>query len=169
MTKSLKKYEKLSKILKYIFIDICHIDPQKYYILGSFSIREFRQINDLDINLDSSEFIKLSNATEKGFGQIEFYNNQIRWFFDLTKQYNELTSSDEKDFSIEAFMKDPKIGFPNDKFSLFNLIKNHGLDKDENNHQFFTLKYLLKWKKIMNRPKDQEDIKLIQTLIKDIK
>ena len=34
MSKSLKKYDKLSNILKYIFIDICKINPKKYYILG---------------------------------------------------------------------------------------------------------------------------------------
>ena len=63
-------------------------------------------------------------------------------------------------------MKDPKIGFPNDKFSLSNLTRGQGLDRDENNHQFLNFKYLLKWKKIMNRPKDQEDIKLITNIIK---
>lgn len=167
IAKTLEKYEKLSSILKYIFIDICKIDPKKYYILGSFAIREHRKINDLDINLDKDEFMKLEKATEKGFGRIEFYNNQIRWIFDLTKEYNKLTSSKEKDFSIEAFMKDPKVGFPNNKFSLSSLIKNKGLAKDKNNHQHFNLKSLLKWKKTMNREKDQEDIILIKKLIKN--
>ena len=165
--KTLKKYEKLSNILKYIFIDICKIDQKKYYILGSFSIRKYRKINDLDINLDKDEFMKLEKATKKGFGKIEFYNNQIRWFFDLTKEYNELTSSKENDFSIEAFMKDPKVGFPNNKFSLSNLRKNKGLSKDKNNHQFLNLLYLLKWKKTMNREKDQSDIILIRRLLKN--
>ena len=165
--KTLEKYEKLSNILKYIFIDICKIDPKKYYILGSFAIRDHRKINDLDINLDKDEFIKLERATKKGFGRIEFYNNQIRWFFDLTKEYNDLTSSKEKDFSIEAFMKDPKVGFPNNKFSLSSLIKNNGLAKDKNNHQHFNLKILLKWKKTMNREKDQPDIILIEKLLKN--
>ena len=67
--------------------------------------------------------MKLENAVKKGFGKIEFYNNQIRWIFDLTKEYNKLTKSREKDFSIEAFMKDPKIGFPNNSFSLSRLAK----------------------------------------------
>lgn len=166
MSKSLKKYEKLSNILKYIFIDICKIDQQKYYILGSFSIRQHRQINDLDINLDKDEFMKLEKAVKKGFGRIEFYDNQIRWFFDLTQEYNKLTSSTEKDFSIEAFMKDPKVGFPNNKFSLSYLRKNDGFDLDQNYHQFLNLVYLLKWKKTMNREKDQSDIKLIKELLK---
>jgi hypothetical protein len=167
ISKKLKKYEKLSNILKYIFINICKIDQKKYYILGSFSIRKYRKINDLDINIDKDEFMKLEKATEKGFGKIEFYNNQIRWFFDLTKDYNKLTLSKEKDFSIEAFMKDSKVGFPNNKFSLSSLRKNNGFDKDQNNHQFFNLVYLLKWKKTMNREKDQLDIKLIKELLKN--
>ena len=48
--------------------------------------------------------MKLSNAIEKIL-VIRFYNGQIRWF-DLTKEYNKLTSSKEKDF-LKAFMKDP--------------------------------------------------------------
>jgi hypothetical protein len=68
------------------------------------------------------------------FGKIKFYNNQIRWIFNLTKEYNKLTLSKETDFSIEAFMKDQKISFPNNKFSLYSLLKNKGLDKDKNNH-----------------------------------
>ena len=58
---------------------------------------------DLDINLDKDEFMKLSLAINKGFGKLEFYNNQIRWYFDLTKEYNKLTKSKEKDFSILIF------------------------------------------------------------------
>ena len=50
------KYEKLSSVLKYIFIDVCKIDQSKYYLLGSFALREHRKINDLDINLDKDEF-----------------------------------------------------------------------------------------------------------------
>lgn len=63
-------------------------------------------------------------------------------------------------------MKDPNIGYPTNLFSLSKLTKNKGFQKDDNNHQYFSLQYLLKWKKTMNRPKDQEDIKLIQKLLK---
>ena len=166
LSKKLKKYEILSNILKYIFIDICNINPKKYYILGSFSMREYRKINDLDINIDKDEFMKLEKATQKGLGKIEFYNNQIRWKYDLTKEYNKLTSSKESDFSIEAFMKDPKVGFPNNQFSLDSLKKSKGFSKDKNNHQFFNLRVLLKWKKTMNRDKDKSDISLIQDILK---
>ena len=38
-------------------------------------------------------------------GDLQFYNGQIKWFFDLTKEYNDLTGETEKDFSIEAFQK----------------------------------------------------------------
>lgn len=110
--------------------------------------------------------MKLNLAVNKGIGKLEFYNDQIRWYFDLTKEYNKLTKSREKDFSIEAFMKDPKIRFPNNSFSLSKLTKNKGFKRDYNKHQFFSLKSLLKWKKTMNRPKDQDDIKLIKNLLK---
>jgi hypothetical protein len=36
----LKKYEKLSRILYYIFVKICKIDQSKYYILGSYALRK---------------------------------------------------------------------------------------------------------------------------------
>jgi hypothetical protein len=162
----LKKYEKLSAILKYIFGDVCGIKQNKYYILGSYAIREHRTINDLDINLDNNEFLKLEEATKKGLGGIEFYNKQIRWFFDMTEEYNSMTNSKENDFSIEAFQKMPDDGFPNSNFSLNHLLSNNGLDVDPNGHQFFSLKTLLDWKKTMDRPKDQDDIKLISSILK---
>src|SRR6185312_12668528 len=118
ITGNTEKYQKLSDILKYLFVDIAGISQNKYYILGSYAIRQYRTINDLDINLDDQEFLKLENLTKKGFGHIEFYNAQIRWFYDLTQQYNELTHSNENDFSIEAFQKRPFDGFPDQRFSL---------------------------------------------------
>ena len=65
LNKKLKKHEKLSSILRYLFVDIAKISQDKYYILGSFSIREYRQISDLDINLDLNEFYKLEQLTKK--------------------------------------------------------------------------------------------------------
>ena len=161
----LKKYQKLSQILKYIFVDIAGINQKKYFILGSFSIREYRTISDLDINLDINEFTKLEKVVEKNMGKLEFYNGQIRWFYDMTAEYNKLTKSNENDFSIEAFQKLPNEGFPNNKFSQKYLTKNKLFDKDENGHQFFNLKTLLKWKITMNRPKNQDDIILIKSII----
>ena len=165
LDKKLKKYQKLSKILKYIFVDIAGINQKKYFILGSFAIREYRTINDLDINLDISEFNKLEKVVEKNMGVLQFYNGQIRWFYDMTSEYNKLTKSNESDFSIEAFQKSPEEGFPNNKFSQKYLKKNNLLDTDENGHQFFNLKTLLKFKLTLNRPKNQDDIVLIKSII----
>ena len=151
LNKKLNKYEKLSHILKYLFVDIANISQNNYFILGSYCIRKYRIINDLDINLDYDEFLKLQNLTEKNIGHIEFYNNQIRWIYDLTNEYNKLNNTDEHDFSIEAFQKKPTDGFPNNNFSLQNLKANNCLDRDQNGHQFFNLKTLLEWKIIMNR------------------
>ena len=163
---NLTKYEKLSKILHYLFIKISNISQNKYYILGSFAIRKYREINDLDINLDSIEFIKLEKVVKSGFGHIEFYSSQIRWYFDMTDDYNKLNDLNVNDFSIEAFCKLPDDGFPNEEFSLNYLFNNGGLDRDENGHQFFNLNTLLYWKKTMNRPKDTDDIILIEKILK---
>ncbi len=165
ITSKLKKYEKLSAILKYLFVDIAKISQDKYYILGSFSLREHRIISDLDINLDHDEFYKLENVTKKGMGNLEFYNGQIRWFYDLTKEYNKLTKENENDFSLEAFQKKPTEGFPDETYSLKNLRETKGLEKDSNGHQFFSLNTLLRWKKQMNRDKDKPDIEKIQELL----
>ena len=160
------KYEKLSKILYYLFVTLCKINQKKYFILGSYALREHRKINDLDINIDEKKFYKLSKLTEKNIGLIEFYNGQIRWFFDMTNEYNKLTGESENDFSIEAFQQNPLHGFPNNKFSLTLLIKNKGLNKDEYGHQYFNFDTLLKWKKTMKREKDKDDIILLNNLIK---
>jgi hypothetical protein len=162
---SLEKYEKLSAILKYLFVDIANISQDNYYILGSFAIRKERTISDLDINMDYNDFFKLKSLIDKSFGGLEIYNNQIRWFFDMTKLYNDLTNNNEPDFSIEAFQKNPNEGFPNEKFSLNYLKEHNGLDKDSFGHQFFKLETLLEWKQTMNRPKDQPDIDLIKKLL----
>jgi hypothetical protein len=161
----LEKYEKLSAILKYLFVDIAKISQDNYYILGSFGLRKYRIISDLDINLDYDEFLKLENVTEKGMGNLQFYHGQIRWFFDLTKEYNKLTREDEKDFSIEAFQKKPTEGFPDKTYSLSYLKEKGGLELDSNGHQFFNLNTLLRWKQQMNRDKDKPDIELIQKLL----
>ena len=165
INKKLKKHEKLSAILRYLFVDIAKISQDKYYILGSFSIREYRQISDLDINLDHNEFYKLEELTKKNIGKLEFYGGQIRWFADFTKEYNNLTNENELDFSIEAFQKKQTDGFPNKSFSLKALRDNNDFEKNEDGHQFFNLKTLLTWKLTMNREKDKIDIELINNIL----
>lgn len=158
---TLKKHEKLALILQ-IIIEYTQIKQNSYFILGSYALRELRTINDLDINMDYDEFKKLEKiANEEKIGIIEEYNNQIRWFYDLTQEYKKIDETAE-DFSIEIFQKKPIEGFPNENFSLKVLKKQHGLDKDMFGHQFFSLETLLNWKKTMNRPKDQPDIILIE-------
>lgn len=157
------KHEKLAEILKKI-IDACNIEPDSYFILGSYALREYREINDLDLNMDEKEFDKLVKCAP--YGKKEIYNNQIRWFFDLTDKYK-LIDPTSNDFSIEIFKKKPLDGFPNENYSLQRLKENNGLDKDKYGHQFFNLKTLLSWKKTMNRPKDQQDIIMIEKIIKD--
>ena len=159
------KEDKLAKILHYVFIKMCDINQAKYFILGSYAIRKQRTINDLDINLDHNEFLKLHLAVSRGFGHIEFYNNQIRWFFDLTSIYNRINKTKEKDFSIEAFQKERNTGFPTNTYSLSKLRRVKGLSIDKYGHQYFSLKTLLKWKQKMNHPKDLNDIEIIKSLL----
>ena len=155
---NLSKDEKLASILK-IIVDTTHIKPKSYMILGSYALRNYRTISDLDVNMDSDEFEKLKTLP---FGRIELYNNQIRWFYDMTDKYKMVDPSAE-DFSIEIFKKKPTEGFPNSDFSLEYLNNTNGLNTDKYGHQFFSMNTLLAWKKAMNRPKDLDDIKLIES------
>ena len=159
----LTKYQKLSDILK-IIIDYCDIDNNKYMIIASYGIRFYRQINDLDMNMESNEWIKLQKLVDLGIGIIETYNGQLRYFLNMTKEYQQIDPS-EKDFSIEIFKKEIDEGYPNSTFSIFYLLKHNGLERDENKHLYFNKKTLLRWKKIANRSKDQSDIKLLENLI----
>ena len=68
LNKKLNKHQKLSNILKYIFVDICKINQTKYMIIASYGLREYRHINDIDMNMDSNEFLKLEEATKLGLG-----------------------------------------------------------------------------------------------------
>lgn len=153
------KHVKLARILDDI-IEYFKIKRTKYYLLGSYALRESREISDLDIIMEQSEFDKLDDS----FGKIEQHNNQTRWFYDLTKAYQEVDEN-VKDFSIEIFRKSKDEGYPDNNFSLENLRKTKGLSTDEFDHQFMNLETLLQWKKRMNRPKDQDDIKMIEKLL----
>lgn len=159
ITRSITKHEKLAEILKLV-IDKCGIDQSKYFILGSYALREHRTISDLDISMFYKEFEKLYKL---GVGEFQLYNKQIRWFYDLTEKYKEVDPS-ATDFSIEVFRKCQDEGFPNENFSLGKLIEKKGLDVDKYGHQFFSLDTLLDWKTTMGRDKDTPDIELIKQI-----
>lgn len=163
ITSNESKHAKLARIL-HLIVNMCNIDPSNYFILGSYAIRQYRLINDLDVNMDYNEFIKLEKIQSE-LVKLEFYNGQIRWFLDLTTMYNVFNSTNENDFSIEIFQKDPSVGFPNDRYSLKKLSMNDNLIIDEYGHQFFNFETLLMWKKEMNREKDKPDIEILEKLI----
>ena len=71
------KYKRYD-ILKYLFVDIAGIDQSKYYILGSYSIRRHREINDLDIHLENIEFFRLKALLDKNIVRLDIYKDQIR-------------------------------------------------------------------------------------------
>ena len=161
---NLSKFQKLTDILK-ILIDYCDINNNKYMIIASYGIRFYRPINDLDMNMENDEWLKLQKLVDIGIGTIQTYNGQLRYFLDMTKKYQEVDPS-EKDFSIEIFKKEVGEGYPDSTFSISYLLANNGFERDENKHLFFNKNTLLRWKKIANRQKDQADIKLLENLIK---
>ena len=169
---NLTKHEKLSSILK-IIVDFAGVNQNFYYILGSYALRNEREISDLDCNFSTHEWNKLRSAFPTPEDKIfpwrtEWYNNQWRWFIDLTDEYK-IVDPLATDFSIEAFQVEPNMGFPNNTFSLNHLKKFNGLEKDNNGHFHFSFKTLLHWKKTMNRPKDQPDIERLEILLRNTK
>lgn len=158
------KYQKLSDILKLI-IDYCNINNNKYMIIASYCIRNYREINDLDMNMLSDEWEKLRKMVSIGIGIIENYNGQLRYFLDMTSEYKKVDPN-VKDFSIEIFKKEINEGFPNETFSINYLMKHKGLERDENKHFYFSKNTLLRWKKTMMREKDKADIVILEALIK---
>lgn len=165
----INKREKLAQILDKI-IKYCQIEKNSYFILGSYALvlaaPEKRQISDLDINMRSKEWHKLKKLVDIKIGKFEVYNNQDRWFYDMTEEYKKYVDPSATDFSIEVFNKRINTGFPSSHFSLKYLSEHRGLAKDSLGHQYFSLKTLLNWKKAMNREKDQKDIEILSKLLK---
>lgn len=165
-----KKREKLARILDLI-VSFCEIAKKSYFILGSYALvvatPKERQISDLDLNMRSAEWHKLKKLVDNNIGKFEVYNNQNRWFYDLTAEYKKYVDAAATDFSIEVFNKRINSGYPNSQFSLKYLTEHRGLTHDSLGHQHFSLKTLLKWKKTMNREKDQKDIELLEKILKN--
>jgi hypothetical protein len=164
---NITKCQKLSAILK-IILDYCDIDNNKYMIIASYCIRNYREINDLDMNMISDEWGKLNKLVKRGIGVIQPYNGQMRYFLDITDEYRKIDPI-ATDFSIEIFKKESNEGFPNDTFSIEHLLNHDGLNRDDNNHLFFNKETLLRWKKTMMREKDKADIKILEELIRNRK
>jgi hypothetical protein len=161
------KSNKLSDILKLV-VDKCRINQNKYVIIGSYGIRRYREIGDLDVIMERTQWNKLAQLADQGVGRFEDYNGQKRYFLDLTDEYKK-TDPTANDFSIEIFSKELNEGYPNNKFSIEYLHDHNGLTRDDNNHPHFTRKTLLKWKNTTKRPKDVPDVKLIEFLIEKYK
>jgi hypothetical protein len=153
---SLSKEVKLSAILK-MCVEAGGVAPRTYVILGSYALRGDRSIADLDVSMDEEQWHKLPEI-----GVRQKYEDEDRWFLDMTPLYRAYVDPETSDFSIEVFSKAPNRGFPNDSFSRSHLEATpSGLAFDDNGHPYFSLFTLLDWKRTMNRPKDQPDIRLL--------
>jgi hypothetical protein len=145
-----KKHDKLIKILEIIFQD-AKINKKTHFIMGSYALRESREINDLDVVMEPDQFIKLEQLD---YGQVTDFEGRKKFSFDLIK-----------DFSIEIFRKEKTVGYPNYEFSLAYLRKNDCLDIDEHGNMHYNLHTLLKWKETVDRQKDKKDIEMIKEIL----
>ena len=157
-------YVNLSNILKRI-VDICNIKPDSYYIIGSYTIRKEREfggrpISDLDVIMAPEEFEKL-----RGFaGEIDMFTGNSG---KTTERYSITITKDGKEYPIEIFNLPETEGIPTDVLSMKVLQETKGgFSKDENGHLMFSPSTLLRWKRSMNRPKNQADISILEKKLK---
>ena len=151
---------KLAKILSYIINDL-GIDNEKYFVTGSYALKDYyyyRDIDNLNINMAPREFNKLG-IFELG----QYYNdkNVQKWILDLKEFYEEINNENINNFYIEIIEIPVNKGYPNNKFSLQSL-KNCNLLVDKYNNYFLTIPAFYEWRKIINKKKDNEDIKFIE-------
>ena len=163
---------KLAKILSYV-ANYLGIDKKKYFISGSYALNnyyKYKEINNLNVNMDPSEFKLLKNFE---LGEFIKSNNFLSdegsnvfpssvWLLDLTNLYNELNDDKIDNFYIEIFEMPEAKGYPNDNFSLNSLEVSCGLEVDKYGQNYFTVPMFYKWKKTLDRPIDQKDIKFIK-------
>lgn len=151
---------KLAKILSYI-VNYVGIDKKKYFITGSYALKDYvkyREIDNLDVNMDPTEFKKLVYF---GYGSFKNINGENMWNFDLKNVYNQENIFHVKNFIIKIYEIPSHEGHPNKMFSLDSLML-CGLQVDEYNNNYLTIKMLYNMKKILNRKIDERDIRFIQ-------
>ena len=157
LNEKISKSTKLAKIL-YIIMSKFDIPPKSYCILGSYALRNYREINDIDVDLDTKHFSKLKNCP---IGNITTVNNENIWTFQ--RNYGIIN------YKIEIYEVDPKIGFPNESFSLNFLFSTpNDLQTDDFGHYHYRLITVKKWKTIVQREKDEGDIILISSILNSI-
>lgn len=137
-----------------MIVTYCDIDQDKYHILSSYAIKDFKSVSDLDVNMEPSEWKKLSKSK---MGKSGIYNNQKRYFIKLP--------SISQDAEIEIFNKKPTEAYPNDFFS-HKKIKNK-LIRDEYGNLYYPLNIFVEWKNTVHRLKDKKQLQLLNKKIND--
>ena len=153
LQEELPKSSKLAKILNYI-MEFCEVPKEAYIILGSYAIRDYREISDLDVDMCQNYFPNLESCK---LGNVSLRGLEYVWAF------NQIYNGES--YIIEVYSTDPFINFPNNYFSIANLINVNALQKDMFNQNYYKLETLLKWKEIVYREKDKKDIELIKKIL----
>lgn len=146
----------LMALILNMIVNYCGISQDKYHILSSYAIKDFKPVGDLDVSMNYGEFEKITKCK---LGKRELYNGQIRYFIQLPQI--------SADAEIEIFKKKPSEGFPNSDFSHSSLKSK--LIRDNYGNLHYDLYTLIKWKNTVHREKDLNQLKLILSQIKKVR
>jgi hypothetical protein len=153
LKENIPKSAKLAKILNHVMTKY-EIPKEAYIILGSYALRNYREISDLDVDMDESYFSLLEVCK---LGSVSLRGEEYVWAFNHT--YENIN------YIIEVYATNPDKNFPNDNFSINSLHSSKALQNDEYDQYYYKLDTLLIWKETVNRDKDQKDIDLIKNIL----
>jgi hypothetical protein len=153
LKEKIPKSTKLAKILNLV-MTISGVPKEAYIILGSYALRNYREISDLDVDMDENYFSLLKVSP---LGIVSLRGDEYVWAFN--QEYEDIV------YTIEVYATNPCKNFPNNNFSINSLHNSNALQKDEFDQFHYKLETLLEWKQTVNREKDQKDIKLIKNII----
>lgn len=130
-------------------------------------MRKYKNIGDLDIDMDSSDFHKLQHLSSSYISyKVHPESQESIWEVELSPLYSKIKNESEE-FKIEVYCCDPKIGYFGEEYSLDNIFGNKEkcVEVDEFGNQHYSLETTLVFKQKNNRPKDQKDIDILKNLL----
>jgi len=119
----------------------------RFAIIGSYVLRNIRPLHDLDIIVHPDDWYDVLKLNLGELGVADSGTDKYSIFL-------------EDGFEIELFWK----GYPGKTFN-YPMGEKEGYDIDEYGFSCWTMEQTIKWKEIVNRPKDIRDIQILKNMI----